>query len=81
MKKFVAVLMGIALVFVCVFNAVHEDKSVDTINKESYEKAYEAVAKDGTKDFELEPSATHDGVVVTYQVIVDGNVIGYVNCK
>lgn len=81
MKKFVAVLMGIALAFVCMFNAVHEDKSVDTINKESYEKAYETVTKDGTKDFELKPSATHNGVVVAYRVVVNGDAIGYVICK
>lgn len=81
MKKFVVILMGIALAFVCVFNAVHETKSVDTINQESYEMAYESVVKSGTKDFELKPSATHYGIVTVYSVEVNGDVIGYVNCK
>lgn len=74
MKKFVAIVMGMALVFACMFTMVGCGKQdPKTVNEKSYEMAYEqAIEEYGEGNFELEPKNTRDGVVTSYKVIVNG---------
>lgn len=82
MKNVLSIVFGIVILFALglFFNNLGPD--IDAINEQSYKEVYQQIVDErGVEDFELHPHVTIDGLVDSYQVVVDGEVVEFVQLR
>ena len=79
MKNVLSIIFGIAIVFAFGLFLNNLGPDVEAINEQTYKEVYQQIIDErGAEDFELKSHVTIDGLVDSYQVIVNGEVVEFV---
>ena len=82
MKNVLSIILGIAIVFAFGLFLNNLGPDVEAINEQTYKEVYQQIVDErGTEDFELKSHVTIDGLVDSYQVVVNGEVVEFVQLR
>lgn len=82
MKNVLSIIFGIAIVFAFGLFLNNLGPDVETINEQTYKEVYQQVVDErGAEDFELKSHVTIDGLVDSYQVVVNGEVVEFIQLR
>lgn len=82
MKNVLSIIFGIVIVFAFGLFLNNLGPDVETINEQTYKEVYQQVVDErGAEDFELKSHVTIDGLVDCYQVVVNGEVVEFVQLR
>lgn len=82
MKNVLSIIFGIAIVFAFGLFLNNLGPDAESINEQTYKEVYQQVVDErGAEDFELKSHVTIDGLVDSYQVVVNGEVVEFVQLR